>query len=169
MLVFDENPDCDEQSQSDERENSVAKILPLVLSQQSLKRKRDSIDFPTPGEDEEDAPTVRSLAMGPGQSRSSSESLIALLGVSVEQLYGVTSFTPLPSISAWYSTPTTEIDEEEAEEIDDEPDLETQELQELLEVWESAETVELPLACKKRVTDLTCAALAVTTDEAITM
>lgn len=71
MLVFDENLDCDEQSQSDERENSIAKILAPALGQQGLKRKRDSNGFPTPGEEEEDVPTVRSLAMGPGQSRSS--------------------------------------------------------------------------------------------------
>ena len=114
-------------------------------------------------------PSDEDIAINAEQAACESESLIALLGVSVEQLYGATSFMPLPSISAWYSTSTTEIDEQDAQEINEAPDLEAQELQEWLELWESAETSKLPLACKKRVTDLTCAALAVATDEAITM
>jgi len=62
-LALDEDVDCDEQSQSDERDDSIAKILPPVLSQQGFKWKHDSIDFPTP---EEDVPTVQLLATGLG-------------------------------------------------------------------------------------------------------
>lgn len=63
--ALDEDVDHHDE-QTDERDDSIVKILPLALSQQGLKRKHDSVDFSTP---EDDAPTVRSLAMG--QSRSS--------------------------------------------------------------------------------------------------
>ncbi|KAF8328951.1 hypothetical protein F5887DRAFT_1287968 [Amanita rubescens] len=229
-------------------------------------------------------PSDADIAMAAEQAAHESESLIALLGVSVPQLYGTGPFASLPSIAAWYSAPAsvvgarlssasaqlshrsrffgsarlpepaiagsgygfqatdalpqvnassgivgifepllrlslasgrlesagcmtgsqgrvwaqapdwlsstgsqleaepattlapaTQVDEiglqdtENLEGIDDEGESEAQELQELLDLWESAETSKLPLSCKKKFANLTCAALAVTADEATTI
>lgn len=106
------------------------------------------------------------------QAADEADSLIALLGLSPNQVRNLQrSPSVLPSINSWFSppTPTTPTTDEKSEtesliSDDDESVSEAQELQSLLD---NEEDLTLPRTAKEetQILNLTCAALALATDE----
>jgi hypothetical protein len=116
-------------------------------------------------------PSDEDIAGVAQQAARESDGLILMLGVSVDELHGAGQIMAvLPSIASWYDDELEDHEPRDGGLADldgEESDSDAHELQELVELWESAESSKLPLSCKKKIANLTCAALAITTDESI--
>lgn len=106
------------------------------------------------------------------QAADEADSLIALLGLSPNQVRNLQRSSVLPSIDSWFSSPppTTNKKSETGSVIshDDESISEAQELQSLLDGEEDL-TLSRMTKEEMEILNLTCAALALATDEMMTV
>lgn len=111
-------------------------------------------------------PSNDGFKMAASQAAQEADSLIALLGLVPVQLHRTHSTTVLPSIGSWYKESANDLPDssDDMSDSDDESISDAQELQGLLD-REEDRTVSRTRKQEEILLNLTCAALAVITDE----